>query len=133
MRYVFIYGTLRAGEINDINVVAARHAIEAPRHLGCTAVAGRLFDFGKYPGMVADANATPVIGDVYEIDDALVPVLDEIEAVYPGVQGLFTAEQIEIEVQGQPVACLFYPVAPEAAHDRPEIYSGDWVAHRLAR
>jgi len=133
MRYVFIYGTLRAGEINDINVAAARHAIETPRFLGQTAVAGRLFDFGTYPGMVADAGATRVIGDVYEIDDALVPVLDKIEAVYPGVQGLFTAEQIEIEVKGRPVACLFYPVAPEAVQGRPEIHSGDWVAHRLAR
>jgi gamma-glutamylcyclotransferase (GGCT)/AIG2-like uncharacterized protein YtfP len=133
MRYVFVYGTLRAGEINDINVAAARHAIGTPRHVGRTAVAGRLFDFGAYPGMVADASATPVIGEVYEIDDALVPVLDEIEAVYPGVQGLFSAEQIEIEVQGRPMPCLFYPVAPDAVQGRPEIHCGDWVAHRRTR
>lgn len=133
MRYVFVYGTLRAGEINDINVAAARNAIERPRLLGRAAVAGRLFDFGPYPGLVADAGAAPVIGDVYEIDDALVPVLDEIEEVYPGVPGLFLAEQVEVEVEGRQMACLFYPVVPERAFKRPEIHCGDWVAHRLAR
>lgn len=133
MRYVFVYGTLRAGEINDINAAAARHAIAEPRFLGRAAVRGRLFDFGPYPGLVADTGAAPVIGDVYEIDDALVPVLDEIEEVYPGVQGLFLAEQVEVELEGRQMACLFYPVVPERAFERPEIHGGDWVAHRLAR
>ncbi|WP_233863156.1 gamma-glutamylcyclotransferase family protein [Paraburkholderia adhaesiva] len=133
MRYVFVYGTLRAGEINDINVAAARNAITRPRLLGRAAVAGRLFDFGPYPGMVADANAAPVLGDVYEIDDALVPVLDEIEEVYPGVPGLFLSQEVEVEVEGRPMACLFYPVVRERADGRPEIHCGDWVAHRLAR
>ncbi|CAG9262005.1 gamma-glutamylcyclotransferase family protein [Paraburkholderia unamae] len=135
MKYVFVYGTLRAGEINDINLAADRHAIARPRHLGLTRLAGRLFDFGSYPGMVteaADAQST-VVGDVYEIDDALLPVLDEIEQVYPGVDGLFISKEVNIEVQGERIACLYYPVAPGAIAGRPEIESGDWVAHRLAR
>lgn len=136
MKYVFVYGTLRAGEINDINVAAARHAIAQPRLVGQTAVAGRLFDFGRYPGMVADAKGAggaAVVGDVYEIDDALVPVLDEIEHVYPGVQGLFMAGQVSVEVLGQQMACLFYPITADSVDGRPEIHGGDWVAHRLAR
>ncbi|RQH08027.1 gamma-glutamylcyclotransferase family protein [Paraburkholderia dinghuensis] len=133
MRYVFVYGTLRAGEINDIIVAAARNEIMQPRLLGRAAVAGRLFDFGSYPGMIADAYAAPVLGEVYEIDDALVPVLDDIEKVYPGVPGLFLSQQVEVEVEGRQMACLFYPVAPERADGRPEIHGGDWVAHRLAR
>jgi gamma-glutamylcyclotransferase (GGCT)/AIG2-like uncharacterized protein YtfP len=133
MRYVFVYGTLRAGEVNDINVAAARNAIARPRLLGRAAVAGRLFDFGPYPGLVSDASATRVFGDVYEIDDALVPALDEIEEVYPGVPGLFMAEQVEVEVKGRKIACLFYPIAPERASGRTEIHGGDWVTHRLTR
>ncbi len=42
---------------------------------------GRLFDFGSYPGLVLDEHGAPVRGDVYRIEDALVPVLDEIEEV----------------------------------------------------
>ena len=135
MKYVFVYGTLRAGEINDINLAADRHAIARPRHLGRTTVAGRLFDFGSYPGMVAEpAHAqSTVVGDVYEIDDALLPVLDEIEQVYPGVGGLFVSREMAIEVQGERVACLYYPVTPAAIAGRPEIASGDWVAYRRAR
>ena len=75
MRYVFIYGTLRAGEINDIGVAAARHGIAAPQFIGRAAVAGRLYDFGDYPGLVQDEAAGLVRGDVYAIEDALVPVM----------------------------------------------------------
>ncbi|MBB2999566.1 gamma-glutamylcyclotransferase (GGCT)/AIG2-like uncharacterized protein YtfP [Paraburkholderia tropica] len=75
MKYVFVYGTLRAGEINDINLAADRHAIARPRHLGLTSLSGRLFDFGTYPGMVAGTHddaaiqadqPARVVGDVYE-------------------------------------------------------------------
>ncbi|WP_322013968.1 gamma-glutamylcyclotransferase family protein [Paraburkholderia sp. J12] len=133
MKYVFVYGTLRAGEINDINLAAERYAIARPRLVGRTTVAGRLFDFGRYPGMVADTEASGVVGEVYEIDDALVAVLDEIEHVYPGVDGLFVSAQVSVEVDGQQMGCLFYPVAHASVHGRPEIRSGDWIAHRLSR
>jgi gamma-glutamylcyclotransferase (GGCT)/AIG2-like uncharacterized protein YtfP len=136
MKYVFVYGTLRAGEINDINLAADRNAIARPRHLGLTTLAGRLFDFGAYPGMVAEhrPNAqSTVVGDVYEIDDALMAVLDEIEQVYPGEDGLFVSREVDVEVQGERIVCHYYPVAPAAVAGRPEIAGGDWVAHRLAR
>jgi gamma-glutamylcyclotransferase (GGCT)/AIG2-like uncharacterized protein YtfP len=133
MKYVFVYGTLRSGESNDIYLAAERHAIKEPRLVGQASVSGRLFDFGTYPGMIAETSAQQVMGEVYEIDDALVPVLDEIERVYPGVQGLFMAEQMDVEVEGRQMPCLFYPVTPEAVDGHPEIRSGDWVAHRLAR
>ncbi len=54
MQHVFIYGTLRAGEINDINRAAERHGIPLPQRLGVAYVTGRLFDFGRYPGLVLD-------------------------------------------------------------------------------
>jgi gamma-glutamylcyclotransferase (GGCT)/AIG2-like uncharacterized protein YtfP len=133
MKYVFVYGTLRAGEINDINHAAARNAISQPRLVGQTRVAGRLFDFGRYPGMVADASASAVLGDVYEIDEALVPVLDEIEEVYPGVEGLFLAREVSVEVEGVQIDCLFYPVTQKAVEGLAQIHGGDWIAHRLAR
>jgi gamma-glutamylcyclotransferase (GGCT)/AIG2-like uncharacterized protein YtfP len=133
MQTVFIYGTLRAGEANDISEAAARNDIPAPTLLGSTTVRGRLFDFGNYPGLVVDEAGVDVRGDVYEIDDALVAVLDEIEAVYPGVEDRFVARDVMVKVDGNVVNCLFYPVTPNAVKGLPEIRSGDWVEHRLTR
>jgi gamma-glutamylcyclotransferase (GGCT)/AIG2-like uncharacterized protein YtfP len=133
MQYVFVYGTLRAGEANDIERVAAQHGIDAPRFVGAAVVRGRLYDFGSYPGLVPDDAASFVRGDVYQINTALVPVLDEIEEVYPGVEGLFRAKWMGVGIDGREVTCLFYPVAPGAVASRPQIESGDWIEYRLAR
>ena len=133
MQNVFVYGTLRAGEVNDISSAAARHDIAAPTLLGTAAVKGRLYDFGTYPGLVVDEQGMSVTGDVYAIDDALVAVLDEIEEVYPGVEGLFQRRDVTVDVDGTAVACRFYPVAKEAVPGLKEIASGDWVAHRRGR
>ncbi len=133
MPRVFVYGTLRAGEVNDLNTAAQRRGIAAPTLLGTGTVAGRLYDFGTYPGLVLDAASGPVVGDIYEIPDALLPVLDEIEEVYPGQASLFVREEQTVLHNGQPVACLLYPVAGSAVATLPRIDSGDWVAYRHAR
>ncbi|RQR77510.1 MULTISPECIES: gamma-glutamylcyclotransferase [unclassified Burkholderia] len=134
MRHVFVYGTLRAGEANDIGQAAARNGIAAPTLLGAAALPGELYDFGTYPGMVpGPAGRSLVWGDVYEIDERLVPVLDEIERVYPGVDTLFRQEPVTVELGGRAYACVYYPVAAHAAADRPRIVSGDWVQHRRER
>ena len=133
MQKVFVYGTLRAGEINDITEAAARHDIAEPTLLGTATVRGHLFDFGAYPGLIPDEAGTPVRGDVYEIDPELIAVLDEIEEIYPGVEGLFVAREVTVEVEGAAVACRFYPVTQNAVKDLPQIRSGDWVTHRRSR
>jgi gamma-glutamylcyclotransferase (GGCT)/AIG2-like uncharacterized protein YtfP len=133
MRHVFVYGTLRAGEINDIGEAAQRHGIKAPRLVGRAAVSGRLYDFGEYPGLVRDDMSGLVRGDVYEIDDALVPVLDEIEGVSPGIDSLFKSREVTVAVGGHPLRCFFYPVDEASAVGRPRIEAGDWVSYRLAR
>jgi gamma-glutamylcyclotransferase (GGCT)/AIG2-like uncharacterized protein YtfP len=133
MRHVFVYGTLRAGEINDIGRAAARHGIAPPQLVGPGVLKGRLYDFGAYPGMVVADGDDVVQGDIYAIDEQLVPVLDEIEEVYPGVEGLFVARQTHVELAGQRYDCLYYPVDEQSVADRPRIASGDWVGYRLAR
>src|ERR1700761_2584859 len=133
MQTVFVYGTLRAGEVNDIRHAAARHEIAAPNLLGPATVRGHLFDFGSYPGLVVDEAGVDVIGDVYEIDDQLVAVLDEIEAVYPGVEDRFLAREVMVKVDGSVVNCRFYPVTPSAVRGRPQIRSGNWIKYRSTR
>ncbi|MGN6649486.1 gamma-glutamylcyclotransferase family protein [Trinickia sp.] len=133
MRYVFVYGTLRAGEINDIGLAAARHGISAPRLVGHAAVAGRLYDLGDYPGLVRDDAAGLVRGDVYEIDEALVPVLDKIEGVESGVDSTFKSREMTVAVMGRELPCFFYPVDEVSVGGRTRIQAGDWISYRLAR
>jgi gamma-glutamylcyclotransferase (GGCT)/AIG2-like uncharacterized protein YtfP len=130
---VFVYGTLRAGESNDIRCAAARHAIAMPRLIGECTLRGRLHDFGAYPGLVRDETAGPVCGEVYEIDPTLLPVLDEIEEIIPGVECLFMRDEAQIDVGGAPTACLFYPIRPASAAGLPQIEGGDWIEHHRSR
>ncbi|HVE06852.1 MAG TPA: gamma-glutamylcyclotransferase family protein [Paraburkholderia sp.] len=133
MQYVFVYGTLRAGEINDIGKAAARNALAMPMLIGAATLRGRLFDFGNYPGFVPDDDGIHVKGDVYQVDDKLVSVLDEIEEVYPGETGLFVQHKVSVAVDGATLDCLYYPVQADAVQGLPEIGSGDWVAYRRSR
>lgn len=134
MIIAFVYGTLRSGEVNDIARAAARHGIAAPRLVGRGSVRGTLYDFGSYPGLLLEACGAEVVGDVYQIEPELVPVLDEIEKIYPGQDSLFIRQQAHVDVieQGrtQVLECLFYPVTASATAGRPVIPGGDWVAHR---
>ena len=133
----FVYGTLRSGEANDIALAAARHGIAAPRLVGRGSLRGTLYDFGKYLGLLPEMSGDEIIGDVYHIEPALVPVLDEIEEIYPGQDGLFIRRQAHVEViqqgQSQVFDCLFYPITASAIAGRPVIRGGDWVTHRLTR
>lgn len=69
--HVFAYGTLRAGEANDLRVAASRRGIAEPKLIGHATLHGRLYDFGAYPGLVPDPTGTAVRGDVYRIDPGL--------------------------------------------------------------
>ena len=131
--HVFVYGTLRGGEANDLRVAAAARGIPEPALIGHATLHGRLYDFGAYPGLVLDPTGTAVRGDVYRIDAALVPVLDEIEEVYPGGDALFLRETHAITIGDRTIDCIVYPVSPKHIAGRPVITGGDWVAHRLAR
>ena len=63
--------------------------------------------------IAGSADKSLVWGDVYEVDDRLVPVLDEIERVYPGVDSLFAGRR-DRRAGGRQYACLYYPVAAHA-------------------
>ncbi|MDR5804684.1 MULTISPECIES: gamma-glutamylcyclotransferase [unclassified Caballeronia] len=132
MQYVFVYGTLRAGEANDINRAAERHDLATPEYLGAAHVRGHLFDFGAYPGLVLDDDTgAPIRGDIFRIEESLVPVLDEIEEVYPGVEGLFRSHRMHVEVEldgtRTRIDCLMYPVSAQSVAGLPKISSGDWL------
>ncbi len=152
-QFVFVYGTLRRGEINDIAQAAARAGLPEPRLAGMATVPGVLYDFGDWPGLAPEAGAAPVVGEVYEIDDALLRVLDGIEEYEPGRECLFVRRQVAVMLQpaaaqgatagappengtgpaSGPVRCWYYPIDLRLAGGARRTEARDWVAYRLSR
>ena len=107
---VFVYGTLRSGEINH-------HYLAQSERLGGirTAPNFALFDLGAYPGLVAGNQA--VVGEVYRIDDATLVELDILE-------------EVPIEYRREMIPTIFgsawvYFYQEETKPDQL-ILSGDW-------
>lgn len=75
--YLFVYGTLRAAAGHPMQ----RHLRQHAHWLGAGQVAGRLYDLGRYPGLVPDTRAGLVQGDVYRLRYArtLLNILDHYE------------------------------------------------------
>lgn len=98
---VFVYGTLMRAQPNHrvLVEVGARFVAEARTREPRT-----LVDLGPYPALLprdadagpdagADAGASRVAGELYEVDDDALGVLDEFE----GCPDLYTRERIALE------------------------------------
>lgn len=94
--HLFVYGTLRVAAGHDLQRELGRHA----RRLGEGRVAGRLYDLGRYPGLVPDRKDGDVIGDVYRLGQsrALLAVLDRYEACAPRMPAPREYRRIPIQV-----------------------------------
>ena len=131
--HVFAYGTLRAGEINDLARHAEARGLPPPRLVGPARMPGRLYDFGDWPGMIDHPEGLAILGEVYEIDEQLLPLMDEIEGVEPGVDSCFIRRNMMIEVEGRQVDCLYYPIDPRHVGEAIAVEGDDWIAYRLGR
>lgn len=101
MCYVFVYGILRVGQVNDIGYVVVCYGIVVLMLLGVVVLLGELYDFGMYLGMIVGLVGKLLVwGDVYEVDEQFVLVFDEIECVYLGVDLLFKLEEVIVEFGG---------------------------------
>jgi gamma-glutamylcyclotransferase (GGCT)/AIG2-like uncharacterized protein YtfP len=130
--HVFVYGTLRRGEINDLAVAAARAGLAVPRYVGTASVRGRLYDFGDWPGLLPAAQGALIAGDVYCVDPALLPMLDAIESVDPA-GSCFVRRTVRLNVAGRELDCHYYPIDPAHIGQAMCTDATDWVAHRKRR
>ncbi|QVQ27429.1 gamma-glutamylcyclotransferase family protein [Achromobacter deleyi] len=135
--YVFVYGTLRAGEINDLARAAAGRGLPAASHVGPASVPGMLVDFGDWPGLIPVADGRRVRGDVFRVEPALIALMDEIEEYRPGQPCLFVRREVQarMEPPGQAalLSCQYYPIDPAQRAEAIDIAGDDWIAYRLAR
>eukprot|EP00049_Salpingoeca_infusionum_P027118 m.30583 g.30583 ORF g.30583 m.30583 type:complete len:122 (+) comp9294_c0_seq2:223-588(+) len=81
---VFAYGTLRKGESNH-------HFLESSKLLGnfCTPPRYTMYNIGPYPGLIE--GDTAIVGEVYEVDDATLQMVDELE----GVPDMYRRDSVE--------------------------------------
>lgn len=132
--YVFVYGTLRAGETNDLARAAARRALPAPRWIGHAAVRGTLYDFGDWPGLLPDDRGAAITGEVYEVPGSLLALMDEIEEIDPAGGSCFLRREVEVRVEGPGlVRCFYYPIDPSWTGMARATPATDWIAYRRGR
>jgi gamma-glutamylcyclotransferase (GGCT)/AIG2-like uncharacterized protein YtfP len=135
-RHVFVYGTLRRGDDNDITRLAP-----PPHFVSEAKIAGVMYHLGAYPGVVLakptnNASDTidsgTVVGEVYAIEPELELVLDEIEALYPQQKDEYFKRSIDVTVGRARFNCIVYEINPAYVAGKPIITSGDWVRGRRA-
>lgn len=112
---LFVYGSLLRGEQNHAEIVIARFLGEARTAPRCT-----LVSLGPYPALLLEGD-TAVLGELYDVPDALVPFLDEFE----GHPDLYVRETIELS-DGRLVQAYVMPA--DRAAGGTCIPSGSWRA-----
>jgi len=87
MTRIFVYGTLKRGGCRA-------HVLRGQRYLGDAATAPRyrLYDTGTFPALVEDPQGVSVRGEMWEIDDECLRVLDAVE----DVPSLYERREVEI-------------------------------------
>lgn len=126
-RFVFVYGTLRRGDVRDINLLSP-----SPRFVGKASVAGTMYHLGGYPGILLGGEGR-ILGEVYEVGAELERVLDEIEEVWPQQTGEYS--KCEVIVLLEPAAskrpaelkCFLYEIAHDRIQGKAIIAGGDWL------
>jgi gamma-glutamylcyclotransferase (GGCT)/AIG2-like uncharacterized protein YtfP len=108
--YLFVYGTLLRRSRHPM----ARLLGERARHVGAARVAGRLYDFGRYPGMLEPQCANDwVYGDVYDLGAgtttlAELDAYEQAESPLPAYFERAAAEAIQPDGTRLPVWIYWY-------------------------
>ncbi len=117
---LFVYGTLRRGFDNRY----ARLLDHAARYLGTAGVQGRLYDLGRYPGILLHAGPGEwVVGDLFRLHNAAetLDVLDRYE--WSAFERVATMALLP---NGDRARCWVYEHRLPGPRDR-RIVSGDYL------
>jgi gamma-glutamylcyclotransferase (GGCT)/AIG2-like uncharacterized protein YtfP len=111
-QYLFLYGTLLPGLAPP--VIAA--AVGRLRRVGRGLVRGRLYDFGRYPGVVLAERGPRVQGEVFALpqDPEVLRRLDRYEGFLPGspARSEFVRRSWPVTVPGrETLMCWVYEYA----------------------
>lgn len=114
---VFVYGTLRKGDIRN-GVLQEMQDLGQAKFIKDTTTYGiyKMVDVGAFPGII-EGGTTSIVGEVWEIDKYTKQYLDLME----GVPLLYQDKPIKIE--GEKGVYAYFLVRHKGY---PEIKSGDW-------
>lgn len=124
IRHVFVYGTLRKGDSNDITKLTP-----APVYIGNSIIKGNMYHLGGYPGVILGGSGH-IMGEVYAITEPLERLLDGIESEYPAQANEYAKRELTIVMDEQSLACIVYEINTTYIKDKPQIMSGDWIQNR---
>jgi gamma-glutamylcyclotransferase (GGCT)/AIG2-like uncharacterized protein YtfP len=124
VRRVFVYGTLRKSDSNDITKL-----IPSPVYIGNSQISGNMYHLGGYPGVTL-GGANVIVGEVYAITEPLERLLDGIESEYPAQADEYDKRDIQVLVNNQMLDCIVYEINTAYIQGKPQITNGDWVKSR---
>ena len=131
-RNLFVYGTLKLTATSLMGGEQRARLAGEGRSLGNATMQGRLFDLGRYPGVVdSDAPENLVLGEVIELADPAksLPWLDAYEGIEPGPSGSeYTREERAVLLQipnaaARRVTAWVYIYAWDVSRGRPVPHS----------
>lgn len=129
MPWVFVYGTLKRGQSNVQVMAGARFAAPA-----LSVQPWKLVALRHYPALVREAGPARIAGELWEVPEAMMAMLDRFEEV----PALYTRHEIEVECLAAdeagslaagarlPAHTYFMPAAQAAAGR--ELLTGAWPA-----
>lgn len=123
MMLVFVYGTLMRNRYNH------QYFLAGQKYLGQAVLRGfALYNLGSYPGIITDENEK-VLGELYEIDQAILPRLDRLE----GNGSLYIRHSVEVWLDDMKTSASVYvwngSVCPE---DKIEYGLQPWTEKHIA-
>ncbi|WP_433742549.1 gamma-glutamylcyclotransferase [Falsibacillus pallidus] len=126
-KLLFVYGTLRRHEKN--------HSILAKERLAASQawINGTMFDTGSGYPTVELQGSSMVYGELYEINEAILPALDELEGYRDGEEGsLFNRTICKVHTDiGEYEAHVY--TSGNKKMNKDLIEGGDWRVHQFFR
>lgn len=117
-----VYGLLRAGEVGFERFGLAN----AFAHVGRCIIRGKLYDIGRYPGLVAGEGR--VVGELFRVTDmSVMPQLDEYEDYDPPDEAGSRYLRREVALIEPRVTAWVYLWNRGVENCKP-IANGDWLA-----
>ncbi|MBU9713431.1 gamma-glutamylcyclotransferase family protein [Evansella tamaricis] len=125
LHHVFVYGTLRKGEVNH-------HFLTSANLLSDEAwTTGTLYDTGLgYPALL-EKGTDHIYGEIYEVDDEVLASLDVLEGYeVDGSENLYERKKILLNNDNEHTEAFTYYISPQNENMLlTKIESGDWKQH----
>jgi gamma-glutamylcyclotransferase (GGCT)/AIG2-like uncharacterized protein YtfP len=126
---LFVYGTLLSRARHPMGARLQREALL----LGAATMPGRLYNLGRYPGMVEAAGPEPLVhGELYalEVPATSLEWLDAYEGIVPGKPESSPYARVErpaLLASGETLDAWVY-LYRKSVEARPEVPGGHWIA-----